>query len=102
MAKLDALWTQEQHQFEAAYLTSRRIKTNIQMFKDKGTKEPWFIATSAPPSIKTAGQYAKRWGIEVMFSDFKSRGFGISESQLRVTPRIHRLMMVHTTPLLRI
>jgi len=27
--------------------------------------------------------YSKRWGIKPMFSDFKSRGFGIEDSQIR-------------------
>ena len=76
-AKLDQFWAQGQHQFQGAYLTRKRVKTNIQMFKEKGAQEPFFIAMSAVPSIKTAKQYAKRWGIEAMFSDFKSRGFGI-------------------------
>ena len=64
------------------------------MFKGKDAQEPWFIAMSQPPSIAAARQYAKRWGGEAMFSDFKSRGFGITESQLRITARLHRLVMI--------
>ena len=31
---------------------------------------------SDKPSYLTTLDYSKRWGIEPMFSDFKSRGFG--------------------------
>ena len=49
---------------------------------------------SAKPSLATARAYAKRWGIEAMFSDFKSRGFGLTESQLRSPGKLNRLIMV--------
>ncbi len=92
--KLSALWEAAQHRFENAYLTRRRVRTNIQMLRDEGAEEPWFIATSVPPSLSTARSYAKRWGIEAMFSDFKSRGFGISESQLRSPDKLNRLILI--------
>jgi hypothetical protein len=31
---------------------------------------------SAEPSYLNTLEYSRRWGIEPMFSDFKSRGFG--------------------------
>ena len=92
--KLSALWAAGEHRFEGAYLTRRRIQTNIQMFHDETAEEPWFIAMSAKPSLATARQYAKRWGIEAMFSDFKSRGFGLTESQLRSPGKLNRLIMI--------
>jgi hypothetical protein len=49
---------------------------------------------SAAPSLEAARAYAKRRGIEAMFSDFKSRGFGLNDSQLRVTARINWLIMI--------
>jgi hypothetical protein len=92
--KLSALWAQGEHRFENAYLTRRRVRTNIQMFQDQTADEPWFIATSEPPSLNAARNYAKRWGIEAMFSDFKSRGFGITESQLRSADKLSRLILI--------
>ena len=92
--KLIDLYHANKHQLEGIYLTHRRFETNIQMIKDKKHKEPWIIASSAPPSIQAARQYAKRWGIEAMFSDFKSRGFGLYDSQLRIAERIDRLIMI--------
>lgn len=92
--KLSALWAAGQHRFEGAYLTRRRVRTNIQMLQDEKAEEPWFIAMSDTPSLATARTYAKRWGIEAMFSDFKSRGFGLTESQLRSPGKLNRLIMV--------
>ena len=40
--------------------------------------------------------YGIRWGIEAMFSDFKSRGFGITQSQITRTDRFERLILVLT------
>ena len=38
--------------------------------------------------------YGMRWGIECLFSDFKSRGFGITKTQLKHEDRIERLIMI--------
>jgi hypothetical protein len=38
--------------------------------------------------------YGLRWGIEPMFSDFKSRGFGITQTHLRHADRIERLILI--------
>ena len=34
-----------------------------------------------------------RWGIEAMFSDFKTRGFGLAESQIKKPDRLERLIL---------
>jgi hypothetical protein len=41
-----------------------------------------------------AGLYRKCWTLEPMFSDFKSRGFGLEETQLQVPERLDRLILV--------
>ena len=38
--------------------------------------------------------YGMRWGIENMFSDFKSRGFGITKTKLIHADRIEKLILV--------
>ena len=38
---------------------------------------------SEKPGYLRTLEYSARWGIEPMFSDFKSRGFGIEDTQLR-------------------
>jgi hypothetical protein len=75
-------------------LTHRRVATNIGIINDPGHDEPWFIAMSDKPGYLTTLDYAARWGIEPMFSDFKSRGFGLKQSQLQTPDRLSRLLLV--------
>ncbi len=75
-------------------LTHRRILTNIGIINDPGHDEPWIIAMSDTPGYVTTLDYSARWGIEPMFSDFKSRGFGLEQSQLRSPERLARLLLV--------
>lgn len=78
----------------AVQLTHRRVVTNIGIINDPGHDEPWFIAMSDKPGYLTTLDYAARWGIEPMFSDFKSRGFGLEQSQLQTPDRLSRLLLV--------
>ena len=71
-----------------------RVPTNIGVIHDPGHDEPWFIAMSDKPGYLTTLDYAKRWGIEPMFSDFKSRGFGLDDTQIRYPDRLARLVLV--------
>ena len=75
-------------------LTGKRVKTNIGMVHEEGHPEPWFIAMSQAPTTARTFDYGLRWGIEAMFSDFKSRGFGLEDSQLQRTDRMDRLILV--------
>jgi hypothetical protein len=75
-------------------LTAKRVKTNVGMVHEDGHPEPWFIAMSDTPSTARTFDYGLRWGIEAMFSDFKSRGFGLEDSQLQRTDRMDRLILV--------
>ena len=80
-------------------LTGKRVKTNIGMVHEEGHPEPWFIAMSQAPTTARTFDYGLRWGIEAMFSDFKSRGFGLEDSQLQRTDRMDRLILVMTLAL---
>src|ERR1700746_3886881 len=82
------------HDFEAVALTGKRVTTNIGIIRDPGHAEPWIIAMSAKPGYLTTLVYAERWGIEPMFSDFKSRGFGLEQTHLRYPDRLARLILV--------
>lgn len=75
-------------------LTHKRVLTNVGIIHDRGHDEPWFVAMSDAPGYLTTLDYAARWGIEPMFSDFKSRGFGLEQSQLRTPDRLGRLLLV--------
>ncbi len=65
---------------EDVELTARRVRTHIGIIHDPGHPEPWIIAMSERPGYLRTLDYGQRWGIEPMFSDFKSRGFGIPRS----------------------
>ena len=75
-------------------LTGKRARTNIGMVHEDGHPEPWFIAMSDAPTTAKTFDYGMRWGIEAMFSDFKSRGFGLEDSQLQRVDRMDRLILV--------
>ena len=72
-------------------LTACRVRTNIGFIQDPGHEEAWIveprgspdIAMSEAPGYLATLDYARRWGIEPMFSDFKTRGFGLEDSQIR-------------------
>jgi transposase len=80
--------------FENVALTAKRVTTNIGIIRDPGHPEPWIIAMSATPGYLSTLAYADRWGIEPMFSDFKSRGFGIEQTHLHYPDRLGRLILV--------
>jgi hypothetical protein len=71
-------------------LTGKRVVTNVAMVHEPGHPEPWIIAMSEPPTVHRALDYGLRWGIEAMFSDFKTRGFGLEDSHLRRPERPER------------
>jgi hypothetical protein len=79
---------------EDVELTARRARTHIGIIHDPGHAEPWIIAMSEKPGYLRTLEYSARWGIEPMFSDFKSRGFGIEDTQLRYADRLDRLILV--------
>ena len=73
-----------------------KVTTNIGIIHEKGHPEPWIIAMDAKPTEARTLDYGMRWGIEALFSDFKSKGFGITETHLRHTSRIERLILILT------
>lgn len=84
---------------ENATLNETGVATNIGILHEPGHKEPWIIAMDCKPSKCKTLDYGMRWGIEPMFSDFKSRGFGITKTQLKQADRIERLILVLTIAL---
>jgi hypothetical protein len=82
------------HYFEGVELTAKRVATNIGIIRDPGHAEPWIIAMPEKPSYLKTLEYSERWGIEPMFSDFKSRGFGIEHTHIHYPDRLSRLILV--------
>src|SRR4051795_10076975 len=83
-----------EHLLRDIELTEQRVRTNVAMVHEAGHPEPWIIALSQTPSVHTAFDYGLRWGIEAMFSDFKTRGFNLEDSQIARTDRLDRLVLV--------
>ena len=72
------------------------VQTNIGIIHEEGHPEPWIIAMDCKPSSYNTLDYGMRWGIEPMFSDFKSKGFSITKTHLKHPDRIERLILVLT------
>jgi hypothetical protein len=83
-----------QFALENVQLTERRATTNIGVIHDPSHDEPWIIAMPAKPGYLKTLEYSARWAIEPMFSDFKSRGFGVEQSQIQYSDRLSRLLLV--------
>jgi hypothetical protein len=79
---------------ENVQLTAKKATTNIGVIHDPDPAEPWIIAMSATPEYLTTLDYSARWAIEPMFSDFKSRGFGVEDTQIQHPDRLARLLLV--------
>src|SRR3954466_11624712 len=93
-ATLAACFAGGRHLLSGIELTGKRVVTNVATVDDPGHPEPWMVAMSEPPTVHRAFDYGLRWGIEAMFSDFETRGFGLEDSQLRHPERLARLLLV--------
>lgn len=79
---------------ENVFLTEQRVPTNISILQEPGHDEPWILATGKSPNYYTALDYGMRWGCEAMFSDFKTRGFGLEDTRLERPDRVARLLLI--------
>jgi hypothetical protein len=75
-------------------LFARGAMTNLGILHEEGHPEPWIIAMDCVPTRAAVLDYAARWAIEPMFSDFKGRGFDLEDSQLEHADRLERLLLV--------
>ena len=71
----------------------RRVNVNAVVYWGKKYKNPLYLVTN----IETGGEayhwYRKRFKIETLFSDLKSRGFNVHKSGLRNPERVCRLLI---------
>jgi len=81
---------------ENAELNKTGVKTFIGVLHEKGHREPWIIAMDCKPNKGRILDYGMRWGIEALFSDMKTRGFGITKTRLNDPKRIERLILILT------
>jgi hypothetical protein len=82
-----------------AIFNNSNISTNIGYLHEENHPEPWIIAMDCDPSKYRILDYGMRWGIECMFSDFKSRGFAITDTHVRKTDRLEKLILILTIAL---
>lgn len=67
---------------------------HVGILHEPGHDEPWYIAMDSLPNEYKTRDYGLRWGIENMFSDFKSRGFSLMQTHIRFADRLERLILV--------
>lgn len=70
------------------------VMTHLGIRHEAGHPEPWIIAMDGVPTRATVLDYAARWAIEPLFSDFKGRGFALGDSQLEHADRLERLLLI--------
>ncbi len=70
------------------------IMTNVGILHEAGHEEPWIIAMDCQPCKAAVLDYSARWAIEPTFSDFKSRGFALENSQLEHPERLEKLILI--------
>lgn len=90
---LDQLKAEGMKGLEKARFRSGMV-TSVGILHDPGHAEPWYIAMNTSPTEYKTLDYGLRWGIESMFSDFKSRGFSLMQTHIRFADRLERLLLV--------
>ena len=75
-------------------LFAEGVLTNVGILHEAGHPEPWIIAMECLPTRAAGLDYGARWGIEPLFSDFKSRGFDLEDSPLDHPDRLERLRLM--------
>ena len=60
---------------------------------ESNTKSQFYWVTNFETGEEAQFWYAKRFKIETMFSDFKSRGFNLSKSHVSQPERVARLLI---------
>lgn len=81
-------------EIENALFNGTDVSTNIGILQEDGHPEPWIIAMDCKPNTYTTLDYAFRWGIESMFSDYKSRGVQLRKTRLIHPDRLERLILI--------
>jgi Transposase DDE domain len=66
---------------------------NLAMLWDEAEQEHFYLVTDADTLVQTQSWYRRRYRIETLFSDSKSRGFGLDKSGLRHPDRLARLVI---------
>jgi hypothetical protein len=79
-----------------ARLLESGIETNLGVLHEAGHPEPWIVAMDCAPPAAAVRDDGLRRGLEPMFSDFPSRGFGLEDIQPRYPERVARRVLIMT------
>ena len=78
---------------QVGFTTQAYGPVHVLVWWAKGYKEPLYLVTNVDNMTKACAYYRKRFRIETLFSDHKSRGFYLHKSHLAHPQRLARLMM---------
>lgn len=90
--------TGESRQFEKVKVTKDKnvaYQTKLTVHWGVGEAEAWILATNLELAESVA-TYAKRYWIEEMFSDHKSRGLNLEKTRVKDADRLQRLLIALT------
>lgn len=80
---------------ESVAITQQRFINGINalVWHDTGYKDPLYLLTNLDSAPDACAAYRKRFLIETLFSDVKSRGFSFHKTRLKDPEKIHRLLI---------
>lgn len=78
----------------ASAVTLSGTDSYVGCLHEPGHEEAWIIAMDVPPTKARVLDYGLRWGIEAMFSDFKTRGFNLEDTHILRPDRLSKLVLV--------
>lgn len=95
-------WTRTCGSIRGAFRSFGRVQITRQRFGwvelvgywRQGEDEPWYLISDKTLGREAVRIYQRRFWIEEMFRDFKSRGWDIETSGLRIPARFERLLLM--------
>jgi len=75
------------------FTDSRNIKVNAVVYWGRHYQDPLYLVTNVETGGEAYRWYRKRFKIETLFSDLKSRGFNVHKSGLYAPERVSRLLI---------
>lgn len=63
-------------------------------YRNKGSKEPWYILTNLPNLQQTLCLYRCRWGIEQFFKDCKTGGYNLEDTKVNETRFLALVLLI--------
>jgi hypothetical protein len=92
------LWPQAGEKFfivhDVAYTKYRHGPVNAIVWTERNWEGPLYLLSNFELSYTFAFYYRKRWSIETLFGDVKSRGFNVHKSKLADPERVAKLLIV--------